>query len=216
MNWKLSARALFLIVPLLFGRFQQAENQGANTNGNTALEQNRAVEQSDAPAHVTLPAGTTISVRIADEVNSSHNHTGDLLTGIVDPSVFLDNKVVIPRGTEAHVRVAEDRKGGHLHGKADIHLELIGLVLNQQKVDVDSEEYRKKQGALSAKMKGTGKASAASGSSAATSANPEGGAVGPILAVFRAAKVDLPPGTRVPFSLTDSFTFDRLDGRATQ
>jgi hypothetical protein len=164
---------------------------------------------ADAPASITLPVGTTISVRIADAVDSNHNHAGDLLTGIVDPSVFLGNHVVIPRGTEAHIRVMEDKKGGHLHGKAAVHLELVGLVINDEKLNIDSNDYKKQQGALSAKLKGTGTASAAGGASAATSATPEGGAVGPIIAIFRAAKIAMPAGTRVPFKLTTPFTFDQ-------
>ena len=64
------------------------------------------------------------------------------------------------------------------------------------------------QGALSAKVKGAGKASVDGSTSAATSPDPEGGAVSPIIAVFRAAKVDLHAGTRIPFALTAPFTFD--------
>jgi hypothetical protein len=62
-------------------------------------------------------------VRIADDVDSSRNRTGELLTGTVDPSVFMHNQVVIPRGTEAHISMVEDKKGGRLHGKAEVRLE---------------------------------------------------------------------------------------------
>src|SRR5690349_124355 len=62
---------------------------------------------------VTLAAGSVISVRIADEIDSSHGKVGDLYTGIVDPSVMVGGQVVIPRGTEAHMRVVEDKKGHH-------------------------------------------------------------------------------------------------------
>ena len=51
---------------------------------------------------ILLPAGTEISVRIADRVDTNHLHSGDLLTGIVDPSLMYNERVVIPRGTEAH------------------------------------------------------------------------------------------------------------------
>jgi hypothetical protein len=188
---------LLACVPFALG---QAQEQTQNAPGTS--------KDPNAPATVTLQPGTTISVRIADVVDSSHNHTGDLLTGIVDPSVLIDNHVVIPRGTEAHVRLMEDKKGGHIHGKAEVRLELVGLVMNKEKLDVDTDEHTKKQGALSAKLKGTGRASASAGASAATSPTPEGGVVGPIIAVFRAAKIVMPAGTRVDFKLTDPFTFD--------
>ncbi len=78
-------------------------------------------------------------MRIADEINSSKNHTGDIFTGIVDPSVLIHNQVVIPRGTEAHVRMAEDKKGGHIHGKAEVRLELVSLVVNGRRLGVESD-----------------------------------------------------------------------------
>src|SRR5579872_6680597 len=94
----------------------------AQGNANTANE-------TDLPSEVTLPPGAVISVRLADTVNSSHNHSGDLITGTVDPSVLVDNRVVIPRGTEAHLRLMQDKKGGRIHGKAAVRLELVALVL---------------------------------------------------------------------------------------
>lgn len=199
---------LFVFVLLLFGRVPQTEGQQESVAGNTTPEHSRSNKQAHAPMRITLPTGTTISIRIADEVDSSHNHAGDLITGTVDPSVFIADHVVIPRGTEAHVRVTEDQKGGHLHGKADMSLELVGLVMNKERLDIDSDDYRKKQGALSAKVKGTAEASSAGATSAATSPTPEGGAVGPIIAVFRGARVQLHAGTRIPFTLTTPFTFD--------
>src|SRR6202011_3971205 len=96
--------------------------------------------RSDVPAEgerVTLPPNTIISVRIADEISSNKNHTGDIFTGIVDPSVLVHDQVVIPRGTEAHVRMAEDKKGGHVHGKAEVRLELVSLVVNGRRLGVE-------------------------------------------------------------------------------
>ena len=70
-----------------------------------------AAQESASPVHsdnaqpderILLPAGTEISVRIADRVDTNHLHSGDLLTGIVDPSLMYNERVVIPRGTEAH------------------------------------------------------------------------------------------------------------------
>jgi len=55
-------------------------------------------------------------MRLADEVNSSHDKVGDLFTGTVDPSVLVNDHVVIPRGTEAHTRMVEEKKGGRFQG----------------------------------------------------------------------------------------------------
>jgi hypothetical protein len=193
-----------LVTPMLAStRQDKTENPPANAS----QDQPQPIQNPDSSSQITLPSGTTISIRITDVVNTNHNHPGDLITGTVDPSVLIADHVIIPRGTEAHMRLAEDKKGGHLHGKAAVTLELVALVLNKEKLEVDTDQYDKKQGALSAKVEGASKASASSGASAATSATPEGGVVGPVIAVFRAAKVEMPAGTRIPFTLTAPFTF---------
>ncbi len=202
-----------LVAPLLGSPWQdKTENPAVNAS----QDQSRPIQNPEPSAQITLPSGLSISIRITDAVNTNHNHAGDLIMGTVDPSVLIGDHVVIPRGTEAHMRLTEDKKGGHLHGKAAVTLELVALVMNKEKLDVDTDEYGKKQGALSAKFEGASKASASSGASAATSATPEGGVVGPVIAVFRAAKVEMPAGTRIPFTLTAPFTFSNPVGEGAQ
>lgn len=165
--------------------------------------------RSDVPAEgerVTLPPDTIISVRIADEINSSKNHTGDIFTGIVDPSVMVHENVVIPRGTEAHVRMAEDRKGGHIHGKAEVRLELVGLVVNGHRLGVESDQEVRGQGAAAAKAKAEAKSGEHLGS-ASSIAGPAGSAAGPVIAVFSAAKVEIKANSRVEFILAEPFAF---------
>jgi len=166
---------------------------------------------SDAPAEgerVTLPPDTVISVRIADEISSNKNHTGDIFTGIVDPSVLIHNNVVIPRGTEAHVRMAEDKKGGHIHGKAEVRLELVSLVVNGRRLGVESDPEVRGQGAVAAKTKAAEK----SGDHVSVGtgvAGPAGSAAGPVIAAFSAAKVEMKANSRVEFTLAEPFTFAR-------
>jgi hypothetical protein len=167
--------------------------------------------RSDLPAEgerVTLPPDTIISVRIADEINSSKNHTGDIFTGIVDPSVLVHDQVMIPRGTEAHVRMAEDKKGGHIHGKAQVRPELVGLVVNGRRLGVESDQEVSGQGAAAAKAKAEAKSGEHLGSATGV-AGPAGSAAGPVIAVFSAAKVEIKPNSRVEFILAEPFTFAR-------
>jgi hypothetical protein len=171
----------------------------------------RDERRSDVPEEgdrVTLSPDTIISVRIADEINSNKNHTGDIFTGIVDPSVLIHNQVVIPRGTEAHVRMAEDKKGGHIHGKAEVRLELISLVVNGHRLGVQSDPEVRGQGAGAAKAKAEAKSGEHLGS-ASSIAGPAGSAAGPVIAVFAAAKVEMKANTRVEFILAEPFTFAR-------
>jgi|SRR5271167_1375876 len=193
------------------GYGQQADNnpEGAQESAASAQPgQNRPVTLRDESERITLSPGMVISVRIADKVDSSHGHSGDLLTGIVDPSLIASDRVLIPRGTEAHVRMVEDQKGGHLHGKAEVRLELVSLVMNGRQLEVESDAYKKEKGALAAKVEGAAPSSAGAGTNMALGADP-GAVASPVIAVFRAAKVVLSPGSRVEFTLTAPFTFEK-------
>ena len=162
---------------------------------------------------ITLPTGSTIPVRIADEVNSSHGKAGELYTGTVDPSVLIHDRVVIPRGTEAHVRLVEVKKGGHLHGKAKVRLELVSLIMNGERLGVESDQPSKKEGSAHAKVS----AEARKGPEGAgvMSGNP-GAVAGPVIAAFSAAKVDVKPGSRIEFTLESPFSFQPPPIPATQ
>src|SRR5262249_21689724 len=153
---------------------------------------------------ITLPEGFVIPVRITDEINSKHAHTGEMESGSVDPSVLVNDVVVIPRGTEAHIRLADLKKGGHVHGNAKVSLELVSLIINGRRLEVESNELTKKKGAMEAKGDAVVKKAPSGGSSLA---GEPVGAVLPVIAAFSAAKVQVKPGSRVEFRLEAPFTF---------
>lgn len=165
-------------------------------------ENDQASAQGDL---MTLPAGTVVSVRLADSVDSNKNHFGDQFSGTVDPSVIVANRVVIPRGTEAHVLLVEDKKGGRIHGHAEVQLELVSLIINGRKLEVESSTYEKKKGVLATKAAPEAKASANAAGGVATGGQPS--VADPVIAALRAAKVEKPAGSRVDFTLAAPFTF---------
>ena len=153
---------------------------------------------------ITLPEGFMIPVRITDEINSKHAHTGEMYSGSVDPSVLVNDVVVIPRGTEAHLRLTYLKKGGHIHGNAKVSLELVSLIINGRRLEVESNELTKKKGAIEAKGDAVVKKAPSGGDSLA--GEPVGAAL-PVIAAFSAAKVQVKPGSRVEFKLEAPFTF---------
>ena len=153
---------------------------------------------------ITLPEGFMIPVRITDEINSKHAHAGEMYSGSVDPSVLVNDVVVIPRGTEAHIRLTHLKKGGHVHGNAKVSLELVSLIINGRRLEVESNELTKKRGAMEAKGGAVVKKAPSGGDSLA--GEPVGAAL-PVIAAFSAAKVQVKPGSRVEFKLEAPFTF---------
>ena len=57
------------------------QDQPAPDQAQPPQQQNDPSAAARQPESITLPVGTVINVRIADEVSSSHNHPGDLFTG---------------------------------------------------------------------------------------------------------------------------------------
>lgn len=182
--------------------------QNSQTAPPAAPPRQSVTDPAAQPQRFTLPSGFVINVRVADAVDSNHNHTGDLLTGVVDPSVLYNDRVIIPRGTEAHIRLVEDKKGGHIAGKAEVRLELVSLVINGQQLGISSDAFKKKQGELAGKAKAASAPAANAGTDAAFAAGPTGAAAGPVIAIFSAPKVQLKPNSRIAFTLSDPFTFD--------
>jgi hypothetical protein len=70
----------------------------------------------------------------------------------------------------------EDKKGGHLHGNAEIEVELISLVIDGKKIDADSDVVKRKKGALSTKAMAAVKPGAVGAAEVAVSVNPIGAA----------------------------------------
>src|SRR5215470_20213596 len=117
---KISRRSLLLSGAVLLGTLSASnlascggsKHQAAKAPARAPI---REVVGSDAyPTEqievITLPEGFTIPVRITDEINSKHAHTGEMYSGSVDPSVLVNDVVVIPRGTEAHIRMNHLKK----------------------------------------------------------------------------------------------------------
>lgn len=190
------------------GQQQNGQPPAANADDSRRDDDARRSAVPLEGQRITLPPDTKISVRIADEINSSKHRTGDMFTGIVDPSVLVHDQVVIPRGTEAHVRMADAKKGGRVHGKAKVSLELVSLVVNGRRLEVDSDIKTTDKGTLAAKGKAE-KSSLSHLGSATGPAGPAGAAAGPVIAVFAAPKVEVKPNTRVEFTLAEPFTFEK-------
>jgi hypothetical protein len=101
--------------------------------------------------------------------------------------------------------MVEDKKGGHLHGKAKVRLELVSLIINGERLGVDTNAPKKEKG--SASTKASAEAKKGPQGAGVMTGNP-GAVAGPVIAAFSAAKVDVKPGSRIQFTLESPFTFE--------
>lgn len=114
-----------------------------------------------APVNVTIPAGTTLAIRVDQSINVKTSHAGNTFTGeIVDP-VFEpgDNNVLVPKGAPVGGVVDEAHKRGRFKGRSTLELRLTSLTLNGMQYPLmtrDLMESKKGKGKRSAALIGGG------------------------------------------------------------
>jgi hypothetical protein len=114
---------------------------------------------ASAPSHifgskqVALPAGTVVTVRLANAVGSKLSATGDHFSATIAQPVEVDGKVVVSVGAEALGKVLEAVPQGRFKGAASLRLVL-------QSVTVNGDSYDVKTSSVSRYLKGKGKRTA--------------------------------------------------------
>ncbi len=93
------------------------------------------------PRPVTVPDGTTISIRMIDPVDSDRNQIGDRFRATLDTPITLNDQVIIPAGADVEGRVAELKTSGHFTGQSQIALELTSVSVNGRRYSVTTNQF---------------------------------------------------------------------------
>ena len=113
-----------------------------------------STQNSPPSAAVTIPAGTSILIRMIDSVDSSRNKIGDTFHASLDTTLVIGDTVVAPKGADVYGKLAQAKSAGKISGGAELTLEMTGIQISGNIVPVDSTDY-------AAVAKGRGKQSAA-------------------------------------------------------
>jgi hypothetical protein len=106
------------------------------------------------PVDVTIPAGTIISVRTIDEIDSAQGQAGQLFQASLAEPIVEDGKVIVAKEADVYGRLVEAKESGTFTGKSQLRLELTGISVNGQTMRVVTGEYEvigKSRGASTAK-----------------------------------------------------------------
>jgi hypothetical protein len=109
--------------------------------------------------YVTVPAGTTVFIRMIDGVDSSQNRIGDTFRASLESALVVGNTVVAPRGADAYGKLTQAKDAGKISGGAELTLELTGIRMGDQIVALDTTDYDvagKSRGTQSAERIGGG------------------------------------------------------------
>jgi hypothetical protein len=93
---------------------------------------------------VTVPAGTSLLVRMIDAVDSSKNPVGSRFTASLETNLEVGGVVVAPAGTKVYGRLAQSKEAGRMAGKSELQLELTEIVVNGTAYPVLSSDYQAK------------------------------------------------------------------------
>jgi hypothetical protein len=169
------------------------------------------------PNTVTIPAGTTLNVRLGETLTSERNQPGDQFTAVLDQPLVVDGFVVAERGSKAQGRIVELERAGKVRGLARVAIELTQIRTSDgQNVRVNTSAYNK-QGESSkqtdaAKVGGGAAlgaiigAIAGGGKGAAIGAGAGGAAGAGDVALTRGKPAEIRVETKVSFRMSEPVT----------
>jgi hypothetical protein len=165
---------------------------------------------------VTVPAGTSLLVRMIDSVDSDKNHVGDRFRASLEQDLAVDGVIVARRGADVYGRLAEAKESGHFEGKSQLKLELTDILINAKLQPIMTGDYEvsgSSRGANTAKKVGVGAvagtvigAIAGGGKGAAIGAGVGAGAGGAVQVMTKGEQVHVPSETLLEFRTTQPFT----------
>ncbi|MBV8630132.1 MAG: hypothetical protein JOZ83_04355 [Silvibacterium sp.] len=168
------------------------------------------------PATVTVPAGTRISVRTIDTIDSTSSLPGDRFTASLAEPLSVDGNVVVPRDALVYGRLTQAKTSGTFAGRSQLRLELTGIVVNGKLMPIVTGEYDvngKSRGASTAKRAVAGAAlgaiigaAADGGQGAAIGAGAGAGAGATSEVIVGSEQVKLPSETLIDFTLEQEVT----------
>jgi hypothetical protein len=95
---------------------------------------------TDVPV-VTIPAGTSLSIRLIDAVDSEKNQSGDIFTATLASPVLVEGRVVVPKNADVEGKIQELKSAGHFAGRSEISLALTKLSFNGKTYPIETKEY---------------------------------------------------------------------------
>ena len=163
------------------------------------------------PAYATILAGTRISVRTIDDIDSTRSRPGDGFQASLAEPLTLEGNVVVAKDTLVYGRLTESKESGTFTGRSQLRLELTGIVVNEKTVPVVTGEYEatgKSRGASTARRTVGGAAlgaiigaAADGGKGAAIGAGIGAGAGAGSEIIIRGDQVKVPSETLLDFTL---------------
>ncbi len=168
------------------------------------------------PQKVTIPAGTQLTVRLNDPLDSEKNQVGDTWHGTLSAPISIDAETVVPSGADVIGRVADVKSAGRFAGNSVLTIEVTSLMVNGKSYSVQTNQWSrsgKGEGKNTAVKVGGGAALGAiigglagGGKGAAIGSVAGAGAGTGVSAVKKGQQIKLPAESTVNFQTINALT----------
>lgn len=166
-------------------------------------------ERAEGPQ---LAAGTSLTIRMIDSVDSERDRVGQTFRASIDDPVMDSNgNTLIPRGADVMVKLVDDQQSGKIEGRTVLTLDLLSLQVNGRTLEINTDtvtEQSSSRGARSGKViggtavLGTIIGAIAGGGKGAAIGAASGAGVGTAAQVAtKGQRVKVPSETRLTFRL---------------
>ena len=182
------------------------------------------------PQKITVPAGTQLTIRLNEGLDSERNQVGDTFHGTLSAPIVMGGETIIPSGADVVGRVADVKSAGRFAGNSVLTLELTSVSMNGRTYNIQTNQWSrsgKGEGKNTATKVGVGTAAGAvlggiigGGRGAAIGAAAGAGAGTGVAASKKGQQIQLAPEAVLNFQIINPLTVtpqsasDRNSGRA--
>jgi BON domain len=93
------------------------------------------------PKKVTIPAGTQITIRLNDTLDTERSQVGDTFHGTLGVPLVVDSETVVPSGADVVGRVVDVKSAGRFAGNSALTLELSSLAVNGKTYNIQTNQW---------------------------------------------------------------------------
>lgn len=168
------------------------------------------------PQKVTIPAGTTLAVRLVDTIDSEKSQQGETFHATLNSPLAVEGEVAIPTGYDVEGHVVEVKSAGKFAGQSLVVLQLDRISVGSKSYSIQTDQYKREgssRGKNTAEKVGAGAAIGAiiggiagGGKGAAIGAAAGGGVGGGVQAATKGQQIKLPSETVLNFTLQSPLT----------
>jgi hypothetical protein len=168
------------------------------------------------PQKVTIPAGTTLAIRLIDTIDSEKNQPGETFRATLNSPLSVEGEVAIPAGYDVEGHVVDVKSAGKFAGQSLLVLQLDRISVGGKSYSIQTDEYKRQgssRGKNTAEKVGAGAAIGAiiggiagGGKGAAIGAAAGGGLGGGVQAATKGQQIKLPTETVLNFTLQNPLT----------